>query len=218
MEHFINETINPGDLLFPLGSKPYYYLIKNQNNEIFQVFQFNDEFYLLNDEELLEWVRYSNPNLILNMKRIKVVPKKRIRTKKIKQKSVVASKKKKKGKSGNLKKVVKESPKIPKKSISVKSPKLKQKKDIENLVFHEFSGIVKKYEKKMEKKKWKKQEKRGDKITTFEKSRVCLVHKGKIKGLTYVCPTCGSLYCYNCIKSLFKKKEKCWNCKSDITL
>lgn len=215
MEKYIDETIKPGDLLFPLGSKPYYYLIKNQNNDIFQVFQFNDEYYLLNDEELLEWVRYSNPNLILNMKRIKVVPKKR--KKKIKQKFGVTGKKKK-IKSEVSKKIRREKPLSQIQSISVKTPKLKHKKDVKNLVFHEFSGIVKKYEKKMEKKRWKKQEKRGDKITTFERIRVCLVHKGKIKGLTYVCPSCGSLYCYNCIKSLNKKKEKCWNCKSEIVL
>jgi predicted RNA-binding Zn-ribbon protein involved in translation (DUF1610 family) len=229
-----------GAYLFPPGSNPIYYLIKNQNNEIYQIFHVEDSFYLLDDEELLEWVRYSNPNLILDLKNIKVIPKKKIKTTKLiktkTKKAKKAEKQKKKDKS--KKKKVKKKPKKEKKTysdiiklkkgvkevkkevdpISIKEPKIKPKKNARNLVFHEFSNVVEKYEKEIEKKKWKKQEKRGDKITTYEKIRVCLVHKGKIDGLTYICPNCGSLYCFKCVKALNKKGEVCWNCGAEFNL
>ncbi len=225
-----------GAYLFPPGSKPIYYLIKNQNNEIFQIFHVDDSFYLLDDEELLEWVRYSNPNLILDIENIKVIPKKKIKTarliksktkkvKKAESEKVHDKKLKKKAKKKKdstqktikLKKGVKEVKKTVE-PISIKEPKVKPKKNARNLVFHEFTNVVQKYEKDLEKKKWKKQEKRGDKITTFENIRVCLVHKGKIDGLTYICTNCGSLYCFKCVKALDKKGEVCWNCGTEFSL
>ncbi|MHA1728272.1 MAG: hypothetical protein ACTSWY_06030 [Promethearchaeota archaeon] len=225
-----NGVLNSKNSLFPIGSDPYYYLIKNQNNDIFQVFQFNGNFYLLDDEELLEWTRYSNPNLILDINKIQVTPKRKKRNRRNiieekkrakKKKDYVKKEKKKKKKTGKkpVKKFLKLTPEkgVNMGLISPKSPKLTPKKDLKNLVFHEFSKVVKKYEKKMERKRWNRQSKRGDKITTIENKRVCLVHKGKIEGLTYICQ-CGALYCLKCAKSLDKKNEKCWNCGAKFVI
>ena len=46
----------------------------------------------------------------------------------------------------------------------------------------------------------------------------CTVHKGKIQGITYVCPKCQAKYCFKCAQTLSNKKEKCWVCGSSIEL
>jgi hypothetical protein len=54
-------------------------------------------------------------------------------------------------------------------------------------------------------------------LTQYEEVKTCIVHKGPIKeGLTYVCPTCGSLYCTTCAQALFNNHEACWTCKTPI--
>lgn len=43
----------------------------------------------------------------------------------------------------------------------------------------------------------------------------CIVHKGVIRGISYVCPTCHAKYCLKCLKVLSEKNEKCWVCNTD---
>ncbi|MFX1382486.1 MAG: hypothetical protein ACFFBP_08560 [Promethearchaeota archaeon] len=46
----------------------------------------------------------------------------------------------------------------------------------------------------------------------------CIVHKGHIKGLSYVCPKCYSKYCINCAQAFEERNEPCWVCKTPINL
>ncbi len=43
---------------------------------------------------------------------------------------------------------------------------------------------------------------------------LCMIHKGKIQGVIYVCPKCSSKYCLNCAKALMSRGEHCWVCDS----
>lgn len=47
---------------------------------------------------------------------------------------------------------------------------------------------------------------------------VCLVHRGEIVGDVYICPTCQSLYCPKCAKSLKVKGETCWSCHNELSI
>jgi len=54
-------------------------------------------------------------------------------------------------------------------------------------------------------------------MVRFEEVKTCTVHKGPIKeGLTYVCPTCGSIYCTKCAQALFNNNDACWSCATPI--
>jgi hypothetical protein len=54
-------------------------------------------------------------------------------------------------------------------------------------------------------------------LVRFEDVKSCTVHKGPIKeGLTYVCPTCGSIYCTKCAQALFNNNDACWSCATPI--
>jgi len=54
-------------------------------------------------------------------------------------------------------------------------------------------------------------------LVRFEDIKSCTVHKGPIKeGLTYVCPTCGSIYCTKCAQALFNNNDPCWSCATPI--
>jgi len=47
---------------------------------------------------------------------------------------------------------------------------------------------------------------------------VCIVHRGKIVGAMYSCPSCDTYYCMKCATVLKNKGEKCWACNSEIEL
>nr|MDO8116471.1 hypothetical protein [Candidatus Sigynarchaeota archaeon] len=54
-------------------------------------------------------------------------------------------------------------------------------------------------------------------LTRYEEVKTCTVHKGPIKeGLTYVCPTCASIYCTKCAQALFNNNDPCWVCATPI--
>ncbi|MHA1683539.1 MAG: hypothetical protein ACTSUE_21550 [Promethearchaeota archaeon] len=54
-------------------------------------------------------------------------------------------------------------------------------------------------------------------LTKFEDVKTCTVHKGPITdGLTYVCPTCGNIYCTKCAQALYNNNDACWSCKTPI--
>ncbi|MFX1276551.1 MAG: hypothetical protein ACFFBP_06915 [Promethearchaeota archaeon] len=50
-------------------------------------------------------------------------------------------------------------------------------------------------------------------LSYYQKSRTCIVHKGKIlhDDLLYLCPHCNAIYCKNCYEQVIKN-EGCWNC------
>ncbi|MHA1791728.1 MAG: hypothetical protein ACTSVI_03725 [Promethearchaeota archaeon] len=54
-------------------------------------------------------------------------------------------------------------------------------------------------------------------LTKFEDVNICTVHKGPVeKGLTYICPECGAIYCTKCAQALYNNNDSCWQCGSPI--
>ncbi|MCP4760802.1 MAG: hypothetical protein GY870_03405, partial [archaeon] len=49
-------------------------------------------------------------------------------------------------------------------------------------------------------------------ITSYKEKRICIVHKGHITGLVYICPTCETYYCEKCAETLKGSGDKCWSC------
>jgi len=87
------------------------------------------------------------------------------------------------------------------------------------------------FKKKKKTKKPKTEEKSEDKAKTLEeikktwseidiqeKMDLCLVHKGRIKGLNYICPKCQAKYCLKCATHLAKKEKRCWACNEPISI
>ncbi|MFX1275097.1 MAG: SBBP repeat-containing protein [Promethearchaeota archaeon] len=70
-------------------------------------------------------------------------------------------------------------------------------------------------EKALKKKELEKTEKEIDIIKQEDK---CVIHKGEIKGINYVCPKCKAKYCLKCASTLMRRGESCWICDSNITM
>ena len=69
------------------------------------------------------------------------------------------------------------------------------------------------------------QEKKETEIKQTEKEMLisakldkCTVHKGKIEGISYVCPKCQAKYCLTCAKTLKQKSEGCWVCDTVLRI
>ena len=59
--------------------------------------------------------------------------------------------------------------------------------------------------------------KRPDHITEEEVSfhrerKICLVCKGNVSGINYICPSCDALYCIKCSEELSDLENMCWFC------
>jgi parallel beta-helix repeat protein len=53
-------------------------------------------------------------------------------------------------------------------------------------------------------------------ISLYKEQHLCLVHKGKIDGISYICPNCGSFYCMKCYDALVELENECWSCRNAI--
>jgi len=51
-----------------------------------------------------------------------------------------------------------------------------------------------------------------------KKKHICVVHKGPIKGMMYICPGCDTYYCTKCAQTLKAGGEKCWACEADLEI
>jgi len=51
----------------------------------------------------------------------------------------------------------------------------------------------------------------GD-ISVSKEKHFCLVHRGPIKGLNFICPECGTYYCLNCLEAIKENENACWSC------
>jgi len=51
-------------------------------------------------------------------------------------------------------------------------------------------------------------------ISIYKEQHICLVHKGKIDGISYICPSCGSFYCLKCYDALMELENECWSCRN----
>ena len=63
--------------------------------------------------------------------------------------------------------------------------------------------------------------KRPDQITEEEISiskekKICLVCKGNISGINYICTECGAFYCMKCSQAISNLENECWACNSPI--
>jgi len=53
-------------------------------------------------------------------------------------------------------------------------------------------------------------------IEYYTNKKICLVHRGKIKGKIYFCQTCFVCYCQNCFENVILKEKLCWSCGNAI--
>jgi parallel beta-helix repeat protein len=55
----------------------------------------------------------------------------------------------------------------------------------------------------------------GD-ILISKEQHFCLVHKGSIKGMSYICPDCGAYYCVKCYNAIKEAENECWSCSTPL--
>nr|MDO8109072.1 PKD domain-containing protein [Candidatus Sigynarchaeota archaeon] len=56
----------------------------------------------------------------------------------------------------------------------------------------------------------------AEEVTAFKQAKICIVHKGPITGMMYICPQCDSIYCIKCATHLKESGQKCWSCGADV--
>jgi hypothetical protein len=49
-------------------------------------------------------------------------------------------------------------------------------------------------------------------VDYYQAKRLCVVHKGGIKGRVFMCGNCRIFYCIDCKNAIVKTENKCWNC------
>ncbi|MBN2152608.1 MAG: hypothetical protein JW839_14235 [Candidatus Lokiarchaeota archaeon] len=50
----------------------------------------------------------------------------------------------------------------------------------------------------------------------YTSKRICIVHRGRIKGRAFMCANCHVLYCMPCKAAIVEIENKCWNCKQEL--
>jgi hypothetical protein len=55
-----------------------------------------------------------------------------------------------------------------------------------------------------------------EEITFHRERKICLVCKGKVSRVNYICPSCNTLYCIKCSKELSNLENVCWVCNEPI--
>ncbi|NHJ25218.1 MAG: hypothetical protein EAX89_11620 [Candidatus Lokiarchaeota archaeon] len=53
-------------------------------------------------------------------------------------------------------------------------------------------------------------------VTYYKEQKICLVCKGKVSGVSYICPSCDTLYCIKCSEGLSDLENMCWVCNEPI--
>jgi hypothetical protein len=51
-----------------------------------------------------------------------------------------------------------------------------------------------------------------EEISYYKEKKICLVCKGDVARLNYICPKCSTLYCTNCSEQLSELENMCWVC------
>ena len=49
-------------------------------------------------------------------------------------------------------------------------------------------------------------------IAISKEKHFCVVHRGPIEGINFICPDCGTYYCIKCIEAIKKLENSCWSC------
>ncbi|MHA2037663.1 MAG: hypothetical protein ACW98X_14595 [Promethearchaeota archaeon] len=55
-----------------------------------------------------------------------------------------------------------------------------------------------------------------EEVMFHREKKICLVCKGKVSRINYICPKCNALYCINCSETLSNKENICWVCNEPI--
>ena len=55
-----------------------------------------------------------------------------------------------------------------------------------------------------------------DDIIISKEKQTCLVHKGPIRGYSFICPECGAFYCIKCVDAIIVIENACWSCESPL--
>jgi len=97
---------------------------------------------------------------------------------------------------------------------SQKSPEVEHPKKAAKIKEEEITIVDEEYEQRI----LEETERTEREITIEKESDFCVVHKGPITGIIYVCPTCKAKYCLNCATTLSQKDETCWVCDKPITI
>lgn len=51
-----------------------------------------------------------------------------------------------------------------------------------------------------------------EEVIFHKEKKICLVCKGKVLRVNYICPKCNALYCINCSEVLSNRENMCWVC------
>ncbi len=55
-----------------------------------------------------------------------------------------------------------------------------------------------------------------EEVSISKEKKICLVCKGKVLGITFICPKCETFYCEKCSKALIDLENACWACNAPI--
>ncbi|GAI76416.1 unnamed protein product, partial [marine sediment metagenome] len=55
-----------------------------------------------------------------------------------------------------------------------------------------------------------------EEVSVSKEKKICLVCKGKISGLNFMCSKCGTFYCLKCSEALSNLENACWACNNPI--
>ncbi|MFX0098364.1 MAG: hypothetical protein ACFFCS_02210 [Candidatus Hodarchaeota archaeon] len=53
-----------------------------------------------------------------------------------------------------------------------------------------------------------------EEVTYYREQKICLVCKGKVSRIMYLCPECDALYCFKCSTTLSNLENACWSCNT----
>ena len=49
-----------------------------------------------------------------------------------------------------------------------------------------------------------------EEVSISKEKKICLVYKGKVFGLNFICPQCEAFYCAKCSEALNNLENACW--------
>ena len=53
-------------------------------------------------------------------------------------------------------------------------------------------------------------------VSVFKDKKICLVCKGKLSDVIYLCTNCGVFYCSKCSDTLINVENACWYCNEPL--
>jgi len=55
-----------------------------------------------------------------------------------------------------------------------------------------------------------------EEVSISKEKKICLVCKGDVSGINYICTECGAFYCINCSQAIIDLENACWACSAPI--